>query len=354
MKKWIITAAVLVVLAAAGGTGWFLLRGGGGDAPPDDIAVGAEEAAPVPVEYGSITDEVVLDAQVEEDPAKKVVSKRGGTVTRVWVGDGQEVQEGAPIVSVRSEDPGAAPEAGGAGDGGDGGEGAGADRPAATEVTVTAPVSGKVRGLDGLAAGDPVEQGASVASISLERFRAVAPIPANDLYRFYDDPEEITLKIDKGPPAQACRFLSIGESEESGDGGGSAPEEDMGMPGGGEGGGGTGATSRISCRVPEDLQVFPGVTGKMSIVTGSADRALLVPVTAVRGGFEEGEVIVVGDGGGQETRRVELGITDGDRIQVVEGLDEGEQVLDPIPLEEGFDAPGSGGEEESSEEGVMF
>ncbi|MFW5416586.1 hypothetical protein J0910_08200 [Nocardiopsis sp. CNT-189] len=349
MKKWIITAAVLAVLAAAGGTGWFLLRGGGGGAPPGDMAAGAEEAAPVPVESGPITDKVVLDAQVEEDPAEKVVAKRGGTVTRVWVGDGQEVQEGAPIVSVRSEGAGTAPEAGG-----EGGEGAGAEQPAATEVTVNAPVSGKVGGLDGLAAGDPVEAGASVAAISRERFRAIAQIPANDLYRFYDDPEEITLKIDKGPPAQACRFLSIGESGDSGAGGGSAPGEETGMPGDGGGGGGAGATSQISCRVPEDLQVFPGVTGKMSIVTGSADNALLVPVTAVRGGFEEGEVIVVGDGGEQETREVELGITDGERIQVVEGLDEGEQVLDPIPLEEGFDAPDSGGGEELPEEEVVF
>ncbi|MFC7742381.1 hypothetical protein ACFQXA_17730 [Nocardiopsis composta] len=111
MKKWIIAAAVLVVLVSAGGTGWFLLRGGD-DVPPDDMAVGAEEAMPVPVEHGSITDELVLDAKVEEEPEKKVVSKRGGTVTRVWVSDGQEVQEGAPIVSVRSEDAGTAPEPG--------------------------------------------------------------------------------------------------------------------------------------------------------------------------------------------------------------------------------------------------
>ncbi|GAA1070377.1 HlyD family efflux transporter periplasmic adaptor subunit [Nocardiopsis composta] len=351
MKKWIIAAAVLVVLVSAGGTGWFLLRGGD-DVPPDDMAVGAEEAMPVPVEHGSITDELVLDAKVEEEPEKKVVSKRGGTVTRVWVSDGQEVQEGAPIVSVRSEDAGTAPEPGeGSGDGA-GGEGAGPQQPAATEVTVNAPVSGKVGGLKELAAGDPVEPGAAVASISREQFRAVAQVPANDLYRFYDDPEEITLKIDKGPPAQACRFLSIGEGEGSGGGGGgSAPEEEAGM----EGEGGEGATSRISCRVPEDLQVFPGVTGKMSIVTGSADNALLVPVTAVRGGFEKGEVIVVGDGGGQETREVELGITDGESIQVVKGLEEGDQVLDPIPLEEGFDVPDSGGEEdEFADEEMVF
>ncbi|MDA2803660.1 efflux RND transporter periplasmic adaptor subunit [Nocardiopsis suaedae] len=337
MRKWIIVAAVAVVLVGGAGGAWALW---GGDPPPEEPGGGdaLSAASAYPVEVGDITDTVVLDAVVEEDPAKEVVAKRGGTVTRVWVGEGQEVEQGAPIVTVRA--PVEAPPGGGEdADGGDG--------PRTREVNLTAPVDGKVTGLGDLEAGDPVEPGGAVASISGGRYRAVAEIPPNDLYRFYDDPEEITLKIDKGPPAETCELMSLGAKDASSDsgsddGGGEGPEGLM-MPGSDSGGGE--ATAQLTCRVPDDMKVFAGVTGKVSVTTGSSEGALLVPATAVRGGSEEGQVVVVGPDGAEEERDVVLGITDGEMIEVTEGLKEGEQVLDPVPLSEEFDVPGGGGGE---------
>ncbi|WP_017626942.1 efflux RND transporter periplasmic adaptor subunit [Nocardiopsis chromatogenes] len=338
MKRWIIVAAVAVVLVGGAGGAWALW--GGGSPPPEDVAGGGGlgEPATVPVQVGDITDTVVLDAVVQEDPAKEVVAKRGGTVTRVWVGEGQEVDQGAPIATVRA--PVDAPPDGGGGEGADGGEG-----PQTREVNLTAPVGGKVGGLDGLEAGDPVEPGAAVAAISGGRYRAVAEIPPNDLYRFYDDPEEITLKIDKGPPAEECELMSLGAKDSSsddgsGDSGGDGMPEELMMPGADSGGGE--ATAQLTCRVPDDMKVFAGVTGKVSVTTGSSEGALLVPATAVRGGSEEGQVVVVGPDGAEEDRDVVLGITDGEMIEVSEGLEEGEQVLDPVPLSEEFDVPGGG------------
>lgn len=350
MRKWIIAAAAAVVLVGGAGAAW-VVWGRGGDAEPAGPAGPAQESSAVPVEVGDITDTLVLDAVVREDPAKEVVSKRGGTVTRVWVGDGQEVDQGAPVATVRVRD--GAPAAGGADSGGDDG---GDAAPQTREVNLTAPVSGKVAGLDGLAEGDPVEPGAAIASISGGRYRAVAEIPPNDLYRFYDDPEKITLKIDKGPPAEQCALMALGEKDASSDTGGSGDSAEegglpgMGMPGADPGGGD--ATAQLTCRVPDDMEVFAGVTGKISVTTGSSTGALLVPVTAVRGGTEAGQVTVVGEGGAEEVRDVELGITDGEVIEVTSGLEEGEQVMDPVPLDGDFDVPGArdGGDAEAGTE----
>mgnify|MGYP001489627621 CR=1 FL=1 len=333
MKRWIIIAAVAVVLVGGAGGAWALW--GGGSPPPGEAAEGGElaESSAVPVQVGDITDTVVLDAVVQEDPAKEVVAKRGGTVTRVWVGEGQEVRQGAPVATVRA--PADAPADGG------GEDAEGGDEPGTQEVNLTAPVGGKVTGLGDLEAGDPVEPGAAVASISGGRYRAVAEIPPNDLYRFYDDPEEITLKIDKGPPAETCELMSLGAKDSSSDTGSDEGEEgpDDFMPPEADSGGGE-ATAQLTCRVPDDMKVFAGVTGKVSVTTGSSKGALLVPATAVRGGTEEGQVVVVGADGAEEERDVALGITDGEMIEVTEGLEEDEQVLDPVPLSEGFDVPG--------------
>ncbi|MDA2811993.1 hypothetical protein O4J56_15225 [Nocardiopsis sp. RSe5-2] len=341
MKRWIIVAAVAVVLVGGAGGAWALW--GGGPPPPDEAAAGGglTESSAVPVEVGDITDTVVLDAVVQEDPAKEVVAKRGGTVTRVWVGEGQEVAQGAPIATVRA--PADAPADGGGDAEGEGGADGG-DGPRMQEQNLTAPVGGKVTGLGDLEAGDPVEPGAAVASISGGRYRAVAEIPPNDLYRFYDDPEEITLKIDKGPPAEECGLISLGAKDSSSDSGSDDGDEEMPdefmMPEADSGGGE--ATAQLTCRVPDDMKVFAGVTGKVSVTTGSSKGALLVPATAVRGGTEEGQVVVVGPDGAEEERDVALGITDGEMIEVTEGLEEGEQVLDPVPLSEEFDVPGGG------------
>ncbi|MFC4560427.1 efflux RND transporter periplasmic adaptor subunit [Nocardiopsis mangrovi] len=350
MKKWIIAGVVPAVLAGLAGGGYMLLGGptGGSDdgLMPEDGTALVTESAPVPVERGEIDSQVVLDATVRADAASAVEPKEAGEVSRLWVADGQAVEEGAPIVSVTV-----------AGDGGTGGgddaDGGGGGAPATESVALTAPASGTVDGLDDLAVGDPVEPGTAVARITQDEFRAVAAIPPNDLYRFYDDPREIMLKIDQGPAAEACEFLSLGEiSEETAQSGND--EEAGGDPYmmGGESDGGAEATAELHCRVPDSLQVFPGVQGKLSVVTGRAENALLVPLTALRGSIDQGEVIVVGEDGTEEPREVELGVSDGTMVEVTDGLTLDDQVLDPVPLEEEFDVPSESGA--SAEDGPMM
>ncbi|MFC3997230.1 peptidase M23 [Nocardiopsis sediminis] len=346
MKKWIITGVVLAVLAGLGGGSYLLLgrpTGGSDDDPVlDGGATTVAESAPVPVERGSIDSQVVLDATVRADAASPVETREAGEVSRVWVSDGDAVEEGAPIVSVTV-----------AGDGG--GDDGGDDAPATESLALTAPSSGTVDGLGDLAVGDPVEPGAAVAQITQDEFRAVAAIPPNDLYRFYDDPREILLRIDQGPAAEECDFLSLGEiSEETSES--TETEEDIPadpymMGGGDSGGGGAEATAELHCRVPDSLRVFPGVQGRLSVVTGRAENALLVPLTAVRGSADQGEVIVVGEDGGEEPHEVELGVSDGTMVEVTDGLTLDDQVLDPVPLEGEFDTPAES--DPSAEDGAM-
>ncbi|MFD6953229.1 peptidase M23 [Nocardiopsis sp. TSRI0078] len=326
MKKWIIIGAVLVVVLGLLGSGYLLVSRlvGGAVPPPEEVALDTE-GAPVEVTLGEISSELVLDAVVRAEPGEEVKARNGGTVAHLWVGEGAEVDTGAPIVNVKVPE-GSAPAAG------DGAEAPAA--PATREVTLYAPSAGTVSGLEDVMVGDVLEPGAVVATVAPDEFRAVASIPPNDLYRFYEEPRDILLQIDQGPPASECAFLSLGSVEGGGGAAPAAPEE------GGEGAGSGGGGAELSCRVPADLEVFDGVRGKLSVSTGKAENVLVVPVTAVRGNVDAGEVVVVADDGTEETRKVELGVSDGSLIEVTKGLSVGDMVLDPVPLDPRFDVPG--------------
>ena len=71
---------------------------------------------------------------------------------------------------------------------------------------------------------------------------------------------------------------------------------------------------------------------------------LVVPVTAVQGSVQQGNVWVVGADGAQEERAVVLGLTDGDQVEVREGLAEGDQVLQFVPVpDDTVPVPGTAG-----------
>jgi hypothetical protein len=324
VKKWIITGVAVAAVAGLVAAGFLLLPrlfGGGADEEMDFGQAALDVGGvPVEVELGEISSLLVLDATVRAEPGEDVTARNGGTVTRLWVTDGSLVENGAPILNVAVADEAA----GGAED---------EEGPGTREVTLYAPTDGRVSGLEDLRVGDVLEPGAVAANVAPDEFLAVATVPANDLYRFYEDPQDIMLQITQGPPAAECAFLSLGPAEAGAGGAGGGEGEE----GAGQGGGG--GTTELSCRVPSDLRVFDGVTGKMSIATGGAQNVMVIPVTAVRGTSERGEVIVVASDGAEEVREVELGVSDGSSVEVVSGLSVGDQVLDPIPLDPRFDVP---------------
>jgi multidrug efflux pump subunit AcrA (membrane-fusion protein) len=96
--------------------------------------------------------------------------------------------------------------------------------------------------------------------------------------------------------------------------------------------------------VPAGVTVFPGMAATVRIEAGVAQGVLVVPVTAVQGAVQKGNVWVVGDDGSQEQRAVTLGLTDGELVEVRDGLSEGEQVLQFVPVsDDTVDEPGMGG-----------
>jgi multidrug efflux pump subunit AcrA (membrane-fusion protein) len=90
--------------------------------------------------------------------------------------------------------------------------------------------------------------------------------------------------------------------------------------------------------------VFAGMAATVVVDAGVAEDVLVVPVTAVQGSVQQGNVWVVGADGAQEQRAVVLGLTDGDQIEVREGLAEGDQVLMFVPVpDDTVESPGMAG-----------
>ena len=75
-----------------------------------------------------------------------------------------------------------------------------------------------------------------------------------------------------------------------------------------------------------DRKLRIGMTAQVSIVLDAADDALLVPVAAVTNG-PEGASVQVLVGGQPEIRAVKTGLNDKVRVQILEGVSEGETVV---------------------------
>ncbi len=85
-------------------------------------------------------------------------------------------------------------------------------------------------------------------------------------------------------------------------------------------------TFRVRVTLPDDTPLMVGMTTEVNIVTAEKADALLVPATAV----VDGKVFAVEDGR-LAPRAVTLGIKGRNRVEVVEGLGAGEQVVTAPP-----------------------
>ncbi len=89
----------------------------------------------------------------------------------------------------------------------------------------------------------------------------------------------------------------------------------------------------------DDGALLPDMTAQVFFEIDSARDTIVVPVNAIvqsRGRRGESTVQVVSDGGDIESRAIEVGLRDRDRVQIVSGLKEGEKVVVP----EAAPAPG--------------
>ncbi|RJL22097.1 peptidase M23 [Bailinhaonella thermotolerans] len=328
---------ILVALAAVGGTGWLAGHGAVSPEPPrDPLPKPALVGRPIPVKQGDIVSRLLLNATIEAEPPAEVRAVKGGKVVRIYVKRGQRVNKGEPVVAVQyipeqrtpATPPAAEPKPGDK----DAAKPAEPPAPKPVTVIVRASAAGKVSKI--LTHRDrEVGPGDSVMQIDRGRYRAVAPVQPKEVYRLYDRPKSIKLAIDHGPAPFKCPLISYGAA------GGGKSDAEQG-PGGGGGDGG--ASVQVSCRVPHGIKVFSGVQAKMSVITDSAEGAILVPTSAVLGQAGKGKVTVVHADGRRETRAVKLGINDGKMVEVRSGLSVGEQILDRAPEDADFVEPPKG------------
>jgi multidrug efflux pump subunit AcrA (membrane-fusion protein) len=313
---WAVIALALLVLAFGGGS-----PVGGGPAGPGAPTV--ELGSPVvPVTLGTVANTVTVSGTVVADEAVPIRATKAGTVRRVLVERGAVVQAGAALLEIRYEEErppvtGTDPE----------GNPTSTPRPPVVRTaTVPAPAAGTVTGLDVLV-DQIVAVGDRIGSISPGTLAVTASLTQAEQFRLLAPPSTAEVTVQGGPAPFTCTGLTLGQSAGDPDPGGDQGGGDPGMPGAPAGGG---TTAR--CSVPAGVTVFAGMGATVAVQAGMAENVLVVPITAVQGSVQQGNVWVVGPDGAEEQRSVALGLTDGDQIEVREGLTEGEQVLQFVPV----------------------
>jgi len=265
----------------------------------------------VAVSIGTIQNDVSLSATISADAAVPIKATLAGEVRKVLIAAGSPVDVGTPILTLRAEVPSA-----------DG---------LSTSVkttTVVSPVAGTLSSLTALV-GQVFSVGDSVGQVAPPTFRASGSLAADQLYRLTVQPTEAQVVIAGGPAPFTCTGLTISTPLAGADGQ--------------EGDGGT-AGPTVSCAIPVDVRVFPGLTATIIISGGAAENVLIVPITAVEGIAETGNVYAVLDDGSTELRPVTLGLNDGINVEITGGLEEGDLILQFVPGAAAVDPALNGGE----------
>ncbi|MDP9473821.1 MAG: hypothetical protein M3Q71_24705 [Chloroflexota bacterium] len=145
-----------------------------------------------------------------------------------------------------------------------------------------------------------------------------APATSDELaYRLLDPPVAVKALINGGPSGFNCAWAGLGQA---GPGGAVAAESARELAPDA-----IGVTMR--CAIPPGVRVVAGMRGTMVLQMAKPTTVQALPVTAVVGSANRGQVVLVHDDGSTEIREVELGISDIYNIQILSGLAPGETVL---------------------------
>ncbi|MGY4643278.1 secretion protein HlyD [Cellulomonas sp. URHB0016] len=278
----------------------------------------------VTVATGTVTNAVTVQAAVVADPAVVVRATLAGSVSKLLAADGAVLEVGAPILQIRQETPQdpvitTDPETG---------EQRSTEQPPKVVVqTVKARVAGTLT-MPTLK-DQLVSVGDQVGTISPGTLSVSGTLTADQQYRLIGAPSQATVTLNGGPAPFDCTGLRIGaaasppqQSDQNAD---AAPQ--------------TPPSGTVSCAVPAGVTAFAGLGATLAVTNGTAADAIVVPVTAVQGTAQKGNVWVVSPDGTNAKREVGLGLTDGDNVQITEGLAAGDEILEFIPVP---DATGPG------------
>ncbi|WNV73941.1 efflux RND transporter periplasmic adaptor subunit [Geodermatophilus sp. DSM 44513] len=325
---WAVIAAALVVLAFRGGGGETASVSGA--APPVDLS-----SPVVPVARGTVANTVTVQGTVVADAAVPVRATKAGTVRRVLAEPGDVVAEGDAVLEVRWEEERAPV----TGTDAEGNPTSTPREPLVRTATVPAPAAGTVGAVDVLV-DQLVAVGDRVATVSPGTLSVTATLTQDDQFRLLAPPSTAEVEVKGGPAPFPCTGLTLGAPVAAPDPADdpAAAVADPAAPGTGQ----AGTTAR--CRVPAGTTVFAGMAATVVVDAGLAEDVLVVPVTAVQGSVQQGNVWVVGPDGAQQERAVVLGLTDGEQVEVREGLAEGDEVLLFVPVpDDTVEQPGMAG-----------
>ena len=313
LAVWSVIALALCVLA-------FGQQGSGAGASGDPLQPTADlSQQTVAVSVGRVESTVTLTGTVSADPAAVVRSTATGTVRRLRarVGDRVEATTALLDLTVPTTPPvSAAPDAP-------------PPAPTTRTVTIRAGSAGTLASLAVLV-DQEVAVGSDLATVSPGTLSVSAPLTQAQQFRLLRPPGSAEAQAPGGPAPFPCTDLRTEAAPVGAEPAAPAvPDPYSGMVP-------QTTTAQLWCRVPPGTTVFPGMSATLTVRTGEADGALLVPVTAVQGTVESGTVWLPGPDGTPQERPVRLGITDGTQVQVLEGLAEGDEVLQftPVPLDD--------------------
>lgn len=297
----------------------------------DALSPGLDESQrTVAVEPADIASTIALTGTVAADPASTVKATAAGVVSRVHHRVGDVVDSRTPLLDVRVT---LEPVAGAPVTAPDGTVTTPEPRPRTRTVTVLAGSPGTLTSLAVLL-DQEVTVGEDVATVSPGTLSVSAPLTQAQQFRLLAPPQSASAQARGGPAPFVCGGLSTA----------AATSSTTGTPDPSQAGPVEPSTAQVTCRVPLGTTVFAGMSVDLTIDTGSVRQVPSVPVTAVLGTVGEGKVWVVGADGAPVERTVRLGLTDGRRVQVTDGLQPGEQVLeftlvasddDPVPGQDG-------------------
>jgi hypothetical protein len=361
---------------------------------PEPAVAGPAAQVSTPVIQASratLANKVEIKAPVQSDAAIGVRNAAAGEVTYIFLEPGAKVALGDRLYQVRSEvqpeaivavDPAAenglqdsslarhAPPA--------------AVQPVYTYTDVVAPASGELKSLDVLL-NQQVSVGETAGSVDPGTFTVRGTVDAAQQYRLLAKPGSAQVALVGGPAPFTCPSVVLESTADPAAGAGPGVGATRGVSGGvgrtvpyaqagpGTAGGapeqGGTPTGSLSCAVPSSVEVFAGLGATMTVTAGEAVNVVSIPLTAVEGSVKEGIVWLAGPGpasgpeaggaagptapdgvpaggpgggpvAGPEQRKVQLGLNDGSRVEVVSGLAEGEAILEFIPGAPAQMAPG--------------
>ncbi|WP_417365301.1 biotin/lipoyl-containing protein [Glutamicibacter arilaitensis] len=259
--------------------GIMLLDGCAGANPNESALPGGDERAPtVQVTKQDITSVLAVSGSTETNSKLSLTTKGVGRID--WkVKEGQNVQQGTVLAEI------------------DGGE-------------ITAPSDGKILSFT-VPSGSTARPNFPVGVFEARTLGIKVQVPVEDAYRLYSTPAAAVASIEAGPAAQPCELFLTGFEQ-------SAEVAEQTLP-------------EFVCILEPNVDSMPGLPAKVGIETASSSNALTLPVESVSGSSQNGQVTTVSSTDEKQKRDVRLGISDGNVIEIVEGLKEGDSVLAVSP-----------------------